>query len=118
MRSSVRSSVSFEGMPQGRAGNARHSDQSRYRGILAIIMVVQHKHRNALSAINAVLVISRASAYDGDCAAVVSILDVAEYLPLLMLDAADRTGEFRAQLVGLARQHPGLVLALERFDAP
>jgi hypothetical protein len=48
---------------------------------------------------------------------VADVLDVAEYLPMLMLESADRTAEFRQQLVGLATRDTRFALAVERFDA-
>ncbi len=79
-------------------------------------MISPQKDRNALSALNAVLVLARALAHDGKAAEVAEVLDVAELLPLLMLEPPDRTREFRAQLVGLALKHADFQLALQRFD--
>jgi hypothetical protein len=80
-------------------------------------MVAANKERGALVAINAVLVLARRLAYEGNSADVASVLDVAEYLPMLMLEPTDRTAEFREQLLGLATKRPQFALALERFDA-
>ena len=80
-------------------------------------MVETEKQRNALSAINAVLVLARRLAHEGKSAELVDVLDVAEYLPMLMLEPEDRTAEFREQLVGLATKTTQFVLAVERFDA-
>jgi hypothetical protein len=80
-------------------------------------MITPDKQRNALAAINAVLVLARSLAYEGSSADVAEVLDVAEYLPMLMLEPADRTAEFREQLVGLATKRPKFALALERFDS-
>jgi hypothetical protein len=57
-------------------------------------MIEQSKQRNALAALNAILVLAR----QGQSADLIEILDVAEYLPMLMLDAKDCTTE----LVGSA----------------
>ncbi|WP_426733188.1 hypothetical protein [Myxococcus faecalis] len=81
-------------------------------------MIADSKRRNALTAINAVLVLARSMAYEGKSSEVASVLDVAEYLPMLMLESADRTEEFRAQLVDLAQRYPTFALALMHFDAP
>lgn len=81
-------------------------------------MIAESKSRNALSAINAILVLARDKASKGECGELASILDVAEYLPMLMLEPADRTEAFREQLVGLAERDPAFEFALMRFDAP
>lgn len=44
------------------------------------------------------------------------VLDCAEYLPVLMLEDADRTHEFRGMLVGLAGRFDVFKRALECFD--
>jgi hypothetical protein len=79
-------------------------------------MVADDKQRGALQAINAILVLCRSLAHEGKSAELAVILDVAEYLPMLMLENQDRTDAFRAQLVDLAERYPMLALALERFD--
>jgi hypothetical protein len=81
-------------------------------------MIVPDKQNNALAAINAVLVLARSLAYEGNSADVADVLDVAEYLPMLMLEPTDRTLDFREQLVGLATKRPKFALAVERFDKP
>jgi hypothetical protein len=80
-------------------------------------MVIPEKQVGALRALNAVLILARALAYDGLSVDVADVLDVAEYLPLLMLEPTDRTREFRDNLVALATKRPAFSLALERFDA-
>ncbi|HYQ45205.1 MAG TPA: hypothetical protein VER11_24630 [Polyangiaceae bacterium] len=80
-------------------------------------MVAIEKQRSALAAINAVLVLARSLAYDGKSVELADVLDVAEYLPMLMLESEDRTAEFREQLVGLGTKRPQFALAVERFDA-
>jgi len=79
-------------------------------------VIATDKYRGALSAINAVLVLARSLAYEGKAAELADVLDVAEYLPLLLLEQSDRTEEFRQQLVGLAAARPKFLLAVERFD--
>jgi len=79
-------------------------------------MIAPQKQNNALAAINAVLVLARSLAYEGSSSDVAEVLDVAEYLPKLMLETDDRTSAFREQLVGLAAKHPKFAIALERFD--
>ena len=80
-------------------------------------MIEQGKQRNALAALNAILVLARHLARQGQSADLVEILDVAEYLPMLMLDAKDCTAEFRSNLFELARKRPKFEMALQRFDA-
>ncbi len=77
-----------------------------------------NKQRNALAALNAILVLARELARQGHSADLVAILDVAEYLPMLMLDDKDGTAAFRSNLVELARKRPQFEMALWRFDAP
>jgi hypothetical protein len=79
-------------------------------------MIDANKQRNALAAINAVLVLARSLAHDGKSSEVAEVLDVAEYLPMLMLEPLDRTADFREQLVGLAAKYPDFALAVQRFD--
>ena len=79
-------------------------------------MISIERQRNALRAINAVMVGARKLARDGKAGELASALDVAEYLPLLMLDPDDRTAEFRRQLQDLAQVEPMFILALDRFD--
>jgi hypothetical protein len=81
-------------------------------------MIASDKHDNALTAINAVLVLARSLAHEGRGSEVAEVLDVAEYLPMLMLEPTDRTAEFREQLVGLATKDPKFALAVDRFDTP
>jgi hypothetical protein len=80
-------------------------------------MIASAKQRGALAAINAVLVLARSLAYEGKSTELADVLDVAEYLPMLMLESEDRTAEFREQLVGLATKRKQFALAVERFDA-
>jgi hypothetical protein len=80
-------------------------------------MIEQTKQRSALAALNAILVLGRQMARQGQSADLVEILDVAEYLPMLMLDSKDCTAEFRQNLVDLARKRPAFEMALQRFDA-
>jgi hypothetical protein len=79
-------------------------------------MIDDDKQKPALRAINAVLVLARSLAYDGNAAAVARVLDVAEYLPLLMLDSKDCTAQFRGHLLDLVKDDPRFDLALRRFD--
>lgn len=81
-------------------------------------MVKPEKQEPALLAINAVLVLARAMAYEkAPHAAIADVLDSAEYLPMLLLEATDQTALFRATLDGLASRYPGFNLALQKFDA-
>jgi hypothetical protein len=80
-------------------------------------MIQAKRQANALHAINAILIVARHLAYKGESAELAAVLDVAEYLPLLMMDSEDRTDAFREQLEGLVARRPEFSLALERFDA-
>ena len=79
-------------------------------------MVSNDKQRCALLALNSILVLCRALAHEGESGDLAIILDVAEYLPILMLDPDDRTDAFREQLVELAQRYPAFAQALSRFD--
>lgn len=81
-------------------------------------MIEQSKQRNALAALNSILVWARHLAREGRSDDLVELLDVAEYLPMLMLEAKEKTAEFRLNLVELERKYPGVNGAVERFDAP
>ena len=81
-------------------------------------MITLDKQANALWAINAVLVLGRQLAHEGKSAEVSEVLDTAEYLPILMLDAKDQTEVFRGHLADLASKRPAFALALERFESP
>ncbi|MCP3063397.1 hypothetical protein LXT21_31920 [Myxococcus sp. K38C18041901] len=80
------------------------------------MMVTKEKQRGALLALNSILVLSRSLAHEGRSHDLAIILDITEYLPMLMLESEDRTGVFREQLVDLARRYPVFAHALERFD--
>jgi hypothetical protein len=81
-------------------------------------MIRSEKERQALQAINAVLVLARTMAYqEADHKDLAHVLDIAEYLPMLMLDEGDRTEQFREALVDLATRFVPFNLAVERFDA-
>src|SRR5262245_39898418 len=99
------------------AWHARHAN-SRCDGHVSMKepkMIIAEKERGALAAINAVLVLARKLAYEGSAAELVEVLDIAEYLPMLMLESSDRTKEFREQLAALAEKNPNFALALDRF---
>jgi hypothetical protein len=81
-------------------------------------MIRDTKQKQALHAINAVLVQARTMAHErADYKDLAYVLDVAEYLPMLMLEERDATSDFRENLAGLAGKHQVFNLALERFDA-
>jgi hypothetical protein len=81
-------------------------------------MIRHDKERHALHAINAVFVQARTMAYQkADHKDLAYVLDIAEYLPMLMLEDRDRTEQFREALEGLATKFAPFNLALERFDA-
>ncbi len=80
-------------------------------------MVNEAKRKGALRAINVILVFCRRLALAGNSKDVATILDVAEYLPVLLLDDRDRTDLFRGHLVDLTQRFPDLAHVLERFDA-
>jgi hypothetical protein len=63
-------------------------------------------------------VLARSLAYEGNSAEIADVLDVAEYLPMLMLEPTDRTAEFREQLAGLAAKRPKFTLAVGAVEPP
>ncbi|MEZ4473285.1 MAG: hypothetical protein R3F60_21360 [bacterium] len=80
-------------------------------------MIRTNKHHQAISAIQAVLIGLRTMAYEKvDHNELAWILDVAEFLPALMLEPTDRTDAFRGSLADLAARYPSFNWALERFD--
>ena len=80
-------------------------------------MVLPGKTRPAPNALNAVLVRIRHMAYSGEShAEIARFLDHAEYLPMLLADAKDRTGDLREVLVTLATIRSDFHVALDRFD--
>ena len=80
-------------------------------------MICAEKLKNALAALNAVLVTARKMAYDhGPYPKIADALDAAEYLPRLIAAQEDQTDAFREALVGLTALDPGFNFALERFD--
>lgn len=82
-------------------------------------MVQTDKYQSALCALNRVLVLGRAMAYDRVAhSEIAELLDIAEYLPRLMAEEADTTEEFRAQLSFMAERWPRFNLALRAFDEP
>lgn len=82
-------------------------------------MIEPTRMNNALAAVNAVLVATRAMAYEKRShEELAEILDVAEYLPRLLADPEDKTAEFREQIAGLATKYPSFTFAVERFDNP
>ena len=79
-------------------------------------MMRTDKQRSAMRAIDAILVLMRSLADEGDTRQLVEVLDVVEDLPRLMLEREDRTEDFREQLMALRANFPAFALALDRFD--
>ena len=79
-------------------------------------MISDPKKTSALWAMNAILVLARKIALESGNRELSSVMDKAEYLIMLMLEAGDTTRAFRDQLVGLAEEHAMFGYALERFD--
>ena len=80
-------------------------------------MVSEEKLKDALYAINAVLVQARAMAFEQrPYETIARVLDEAEILPMLITRKDDRTDEFRSHLEELVRVDEGFVQALQRFD--
>lgn len=80
-------------------------------------MIRKGKWQNALAALNSVLVVARAMAYEKrPHEELALVLDAAEYLPTLISRATDETEMFRATIVGLLDTDPRFNIALEKFD--
>jgi hypothetical protein len=81
-------------------------------------MITQSKSRDALLALNAVLVQARLMALEQVHHEVIArVLDVAEVLPMLIArEDRDCTAEFRDHLENLAQLDEGFGQALQRFD--
>jgi hypothetical protein len=80
-------------------------------------MVPPEKLKNALNALNGVLVQARMMAFEGaPHKELAKVLDVAEYLPMLLIEKDDVTAQFRAQLEGLVQMNEAFGFALQRFD--
>lgn len=80
-------------------------------------MLKRNKERAALKAMNAVLVIARKMAFERvDHQTLAGVLDVAELLPMLILEEEGRSETFREQLEGLAARFPEMELAVSRYD--
>lgn len=74
--------------------------------------------RGAIAAIQTVIIAARTMASRKAAhEKLADVLDIAEYLPGLILEPRDRTQEFREQLVGLAEKYPAFSWALQRFDS-
>ena len=79
-------------------------------------MVPPTKSVRALEALNEVLVLARQMAYESRSHREIGeVLDVAEYLPCLLLETEDRTELFEQPLQSLAHKYPEFERALERF---
>lgn len=80
-------------------------------------MIRKGKWHNALAALNSVLVVARAMAYERrNHEELANVLDVGEYLPLLIAGPNDETDFFRATIVGLVAIDERFNMAVEKFD--
>ena len=81
-------------------------------------MIRPDKERNALLALQAVLIHARSMAYDQvPYGKVAEILDDAEILPSFLASETDETENFRKVLVKVAERYKGR-RALDLFDGP
>ena len=79
-------------------------------------MIAENKIRNALHALNGILVRLRFWAYSGeDHKKMAIVLDIIEELPRLLGSAEDQTEDFEATLRELAERFPEFTLGLERY---
>ncbi len=80
-------------------------------------MITPDKQRNALYALQNLLVYARSMAYESGDRRLAELLDSAEYLPKLIAEPSDRTETFRGVLEDLADAFAAPVL-LADFDRP
>lgn len=81
-------------------------------------MIHESKRRQALLAIQAVMIGGRTMAYSkADHKDIARVLDIGEYLVSLFVEIKDRTEDFRENLVALADAYEELRWAIHRFEA-
>ena len=81
-------------------------------------MIHESKRRQALLAIQAVMIGGRTMAYSkADHKDIARVLDIGEYLVSLFIESRDRTEVFRENLVELANAYEELGWAISKFDA-
>ena len=80
-------------------------------------MIRPEKIESALRAINFVLVQARRMAFERESYdTIANVLDVAELLPMLLVERADTTEEFRGCLESLVEISPSFGVVLQYFD--
>ena len=80
-------------------------------------MIREAHAKNALYAINEILVWARTIAFEGQPhQKLAKLLDAAEELPMLIARDDDTTDEFRSALEGLAATYPELQRTVTTFD--
>ncbi len=79
-------------------------------------MIPASKHRAALLAIHSAMISARSMAYEGRGHELGNVLDVMEYLAVLMLDTQDQTETFRGNLEDLLRFDPSFGESVRKFD--
>jgi len=80
-------------------------------------MIRESHAKQALYAINEILVLARTMAFENEPHEnLAQLLDAAEELPLLIARDDDTTDEFRCAIESLTFAHPELRSALEKFD--
>lgn len=81
-------------------------------------MIEQRKPGVALEVISMVLKQARKLAEDEavDMKAIANVLDLSEFLPLLVADKRDRSEEFRGTLAELVSWHPSFQTALDHLN--
>jgi hypothetical protein len=82
-------------------------------------MIETRKGKSALLALHYVLIQARYMGYTNSSPRdIADVLDVAEYLVILLVDRDDRTAEYRQVLDGLCGSNRVFAGALERFERP
>lgn len=82
-------------------------------------MISAEKQANALEALHKVLILTRMMAYQNEPGAdIADVLDVAEYLVVLIMKPEDKTAEFRQYLESMTQKREHFRHALRWFDEP
>jgi hypothetical protein len=82
-----------------------------------VAMIAQGKLKDALYALNSVLVVARTMAFEqSPHQALARVLDIAELLPMLIARTDDTAAEFRSYLEDLVRIDDRFGVAMQRFD--
>ncbi len=81
-------------------------------------MITQKKLSKALKAIQGIIIQARSMAeHTEDSKKIAMLLDLAEYLPGLLLDQDDKTDEFSEFLAGVGHKFPNCQYIIDEFNS-